>query len=343
MRKMWLSVAVAIAATGALIPAVFALRSGHPADRPSPSRSAVQPGPSNEYADAVDAAHQHGLHVWIESDLVKAWLAGKDSFHAAVATIAGLAARPGVIGIKIADEIGYHDGLDSATKIRSFLADSAAALHAAAPGTRVLIDMVVPELGCLPGYDPPLRWATICAAQQRGRYPQLTLDAIDTYLHAHTIDVLDLSTDLLTDNTYSGWGVDANTAQHTAWDEVHRRGWDQLVVLQARKALAHPGGYPGTATDAQAALTTFVDIPRTQGAAAVDVWTWRQLYQGQVYRLLDPGLQSNKLWVALEARRATGAHLFTHLSPHSVEEGLEADLRVLARVFTDLFVAAGTG
>jgi len=35
--------------------------------------------------------------------------------------------------------------------------------------------------------------------------------------------------------------------------------------------------------------------------------------------------------------------LFTHLSPQSLEVGLEPDLAVVATAFTDLFVAAGTG
>jgi hypothetical protein len=225
--------------------------------------------------------------------------------------------------------------------MRGFLADSAAALHKAAPGKLLLVDMVVPELGCLPGYQPPLRWATICAVQQRGLYPQLALTAVDEYLAQHAVDVLDLSTDLLSERTYSGWGVDMNTAQRAAWQEVQHRGWGSLVRLQARKALAHPGDY--TQTDTEATLTTFVDIPRTQGAAAVDVWTWRQLYKGQVYRLLDPGLRGNALWSALQRRRGSGANLFTHLSPHSLEVGLGPDLTTIAQVFTDLFVAAGTG
>ena len=90
-------------------------------------------------------------------------------------------------------------------------------------------------------------------------------------------------------------------------------------------------------------MGTFLDIPRAQGAQAVDVWTWRQQYRGAVYRLLDPGLRSNALWTALTERRKNGAVLFTHLSPNSVEVNLNADMAMLATVFTDLFVAAGTG
>lgn len=260
-----------------------------------------------------------------------------------MAQLGALATRPGVVGIKIADEIGYQDGLDSPAQIQSFLTDSARALHAAAPGKLLLVDMIVPELGCLPQYTPPKAGARDCAARQRDKYPQLMLGQVDGYLRAHLIDVLDLSTNLQTAATYANWGVDPATAQRTAWQEVRRRGWDGYVRLQGRKALAHPGYYAATQSETQAALTTYLDIPRAMGAAAVDVWTWRQLYKGELYRVLDPGLRDNALWSGLLARRAEGAQLFTHLSPQSLERGLQDDLAVLARVFTDLFVAAGTG
>ena len=99
------------------------------------------------------AAHDH-LRVWIEADMVKRWEEGSASFQAAVTRVAALARHPGVVGIKIADELGYHDGMDSAAKIRRFLSDTARALHAAAPHKLILVDMVVPQLGCLPGPQP---------------------------------------------------------------------------------------------------------------------------------------------------------------------------------------------
>ena len=73
------------------------------------------------------------------------------------------------------------------------------------------------------------------------------------------------------------------------------------------------------------------------------MWTWHQHYQGQIHRLLDPGLRPNALWQGLRQRRADGAVLLTHFTPSSVEVGLDADLAALASVFTDVFVAAGTG
>jgi hypothetical protein len=342
MRKLPIAVGAVGLLTGALAAVLIAnLIPARTTAAPQAVASHVVGFPRTPHEAAIDAAQRRGLRVWIESDLVKQWIAGPGRFRAAVDRIGALAARPGVVGIKVADEMGYRDGLDSPQKVRSFLADAAAALHAVAPGKPLLVDIIVPELGCLPNFQPPLRWATICAAQQRGRYPHLALDQVDEYLRTHTIDVLDLSTALQPDRTYTGWGVDRDIAQRTAWAEVLRRGWDQHVRLQARKALAHPGRYQSS--DTAALLATFVDIPCASGATAADVWTWRQMYQGEVYRLLDPGLRTNALWDGLARRRADGAVLFTHLSPLSLEVGLEADLAVLATVFTDLFVAAGTG
>ena len=60
--------------------------------------------------------------------------------------------------------------------------------------------------------------------------------------------------------------------------------------LQARKALAQVGGYRGDAGQAAAQLRTWVDIPLERGAQAVDVWTWRQSYKDNTYRLMPSGV-----------------------------------------------------
>jgi hypothetical protein len=312
---------------------------------PPVSRFAKRPalGPIERYTAAVDTAHRDGLRVWIEADLRKRWFSGRQSFDEGVQRVAQLARRPGVVGVKIADELGYADGLRSPAEVSTFLHTTAVALRAAAPGKLILVDMIVPELGCMPGQQPPLRWATICAARARGAYPQLALTAVDRYLASGDVDALDLSTSILPAKTYVGWGADEITAQRLAWQEVERRGWGRKVVLHARRALAHPGSYQGGPQSTADELRTFVDVPLSDGAAAVSVWTWRQLYQGQINRLLDPGLRPNALWQGLRQRRADGAVLLTHFSPSSVEVSLDADLATIASVFTDVFVAAGTG
>ena len=314
-----------------------------PVSIPQASAPAFPLAPMAAYRTAVEVAARDHLRVWIEADMVKRWEEGPASFRAAVTRVAALARQPGVAGIKIADELGYHDGMDSAPKIRQFLSDTARALHAAAPHKLILVDMVVPQLGCLPGPEQAAPAAAACAVAADGHYPELALPAVDSYLRLHAIDVLDLSTGLLTGATYASWGTTAAAAQAAAWQEVSRRGWPSLVQLQARKALAHPGSYRAGPAGAAADVRLFVDIPLAHGARAVDIWTWHQEYDGAMYQLMNPGLRPNALWDQLEQQRRAGHVLFTHMSPHSVVSGLDRDLAKIATVFTDVFLPAGTG
>jgi len=299
--------------------------------------------PLADYQAAVQVAVAEHLKVWIETDLVKRWQEGPAWFRDAVRRVAVLANQPGVVGIKIADELGYNDGMNSVSKISRFLSAAAQALHAAAPRKLILVDMVVPQLGCLPGHQAAGSPAAACASREQAAYPQLVLPQVDGYLSLHAIDVLDLSTYLLPDDTYKAWGTTADAAQTAAWQEVDKRGWPGLVRLQARKALAHPGGYRGTSAESAADLQTYVDIPLAHDAHAVDIWTWNQSYQGQQYRLMNPVMQPNALWTQLERLRQAGNVLFTHFSPHSVISGVQSDLAKIATVFTDVFLPAGTG
>jgi hypothetical protein len=337
--------AAAIMAAMATAVACGAPRAG-PAHRLTPATPRPSPpamGAAGTYLRAVRAAVHDHLRVWIETDLVTRWEAGPSSFRAGIRRVAFLANRPGVAGVKIADEMGYQDGLNSPEQIRQFLLATAQALHAAAPHALILVDMVVPALGCLPGHQPAGSAAAACAAQARAAYPQLALPQIDSYLRLHVINVLDLSTGLLDNSTYARWHTTINAAQSAAWREVVRRGWSKLVTLQARKALAHPGKYTGTLAQAEADMRTYVDIPLEFGARAVDIWAWHQEYEGSMYRLLNPGLKPNALWAALEQQHRAHDVLFTHLSPTSVEGGLRPDLEMIASVFTDIFLPAGTG
>ncbi len=299
--------------------------------------------PLADYQAAVQVAVAEHLKVWIETDLVKRWQEGPAWFRDAVRRVAVLANQPGVVGIKIADELGYNDGMNSVSKISRFLSAAAQALHAAAPHKLILVDMVVPQLGCLPGHQAAGSPAAACTSRQQAAYPQLALPEVDGYLGLHAINVLDLSTYLLPDDTYKAWGTTADAAQTAAWREVDKRGWPGLVRLQARKALAHPGGYRGTSAESAADLQTYVDIPLAHDAHAVDIWTWNQSYQGQQYRLMNPVMQPNALWIQLERLRQAGDVLFTHFSPHSVILGVQGDLAKIATVFTDVFLPAGTG
>jgi hypothetical protein len=302
---------------------------------------AVRPGAA--YVAAIKAVVADGARVYVETDLVKRWLQGPSAFRSTVAVVAAMASMPGVDGVKIADELGYRDGLTSPAAVQAFLDAAATALHARLPHTKILVDMVVPDLGCLPGSTDLGAWPQACAQAQEQLTPAATMTAVDGYLASGDIDVLDLSAGLRPDSEYQSIGVSRDDAMRQAWVEVARRGWGSEVRLQARKALAFPGDYLGDAATAEADVHTFVDIPLSEGARAVDIWTWRQVYQGQVVRLMNPGLADNALWAALLSRRQQGADLWTHMTPSSLEIGLSADVGAMTQVMSTVFVAAGTG
>jgi hypothetical protein len=297
----------------------------------------------SKYAVAVAAAAAHKLSIWLESDLVSRWRAGRASFDEAVAKLAALGSQNGVVGIKIADELGQEDGLTKQTQVLEFLRDASTAIRKALPGKRVLIDMVVPELGCAPGVAAAATESRACSDDARARWPGATLAIANAVVTSGYIDVLDLSTGLRDDTYYAGFHLDRNAAQRAAWAEVGRLGWADHVQLQARKALAQDGGYQGDDGQAAADLKTWVDIPLTSGAQAVDVWTWRQPYRGGTAMIMSRGLSANALWQGLLDRSADRSRLITHFSPSSLEVGLSQDLDHLAQVFGSVFIAAGTG
>jgi hypothetical protein len=318
----------------------------------------------------------HGAQAWVEADLVKAWLDGPDRYRHVLDVVVAFASRPGIAGVKIADERGYGDGLDAA-KALAFLKQTTAALHARLPGRRVLADIVVPEFGCLdwqrgsaaPSTSAPSTGATsgtsaagatsaaaatpsstasivasqrTCAQVQRAKYPGATIAAVDAEIAHGGLDVVDLSAGLQEDNKYIAWGTTRDIAMTAIWDEASRR-WGGEVTLQARKALAHPGRYTGSAQTAERDVHTFVDIPLAHGAKAVDIWTWSQPYEHQTYQLTDPGIADNPLIAALQSRRAKGAHLWTHMSPSSLQRGVEQDVTAATAIFDAVLVASGTG
>jgi hypothetical protein len=290
-------------------------------------------------AQAVVAQH---ATAWVETDLLAAWVKGPSRYEAVLATVIQLADRPGVAGVKIADELGYDDGTDPATAL-AFLKATTAALHARLPGRKVLIDVIVPQLGCL-GWqrDTVPSVSTECAAREVSKNPATSLAAVDSYVAQGGLDVIDLSPGLRSSAEYAAWGTTRDEAMAAVWDEATRR-WGGTVRLQARKALAHPGRYDGTAADAAADVHTFVDIPLAHGAKAVDIWAWSQPYKGGTYTITDPGLRPNPLVEALRARRARGAQLWTHMTPSSLQVGLEADVASMLTMFGTVFVASGTG
>ena len=301
--------------------------------------------PRMPYIDMVDRIAARQTKVWIEVDLVRAWQAGSQRYSDVLNIALKLASRPGVVGIKIADELGYHDGIDTPAQARTFLAQASKDIRSRLPGTKILIDMVVPQLGCLAWVVESSTESERrdCAIAQGNTSPAATIDAVGGYLRSKAIDVLDLSAGLQDASRYDSWKTTPDKAMREIWTEVIRRQWGVLVTLQARKALAHPGSYQGGTAQAERDLRTFVDIPLANGARAVDIWTWSQPYKGTTYRLSDSGLRTNPLIAGLARRRAAGDQLFTHMTPSSLGVSVGTDVRAAAAIFTDVFVAAGAG
>lgn len=314
-----------------------------PAEQPRRPVVVTLPGPGDRYAAAVDSAVRHGLEVWLEADLLARWLDGPEAFEAAVARVAALASRPGVVGVKVADELGYRDGVAGRPSAAlDFLRAVDRALAASSPEADLLVDLYVPLLGCAPGLRETA-WVRACRARAQRDAPGLGLEQVDSWIASRAVDVVNLSTGLGSDASYASRGSTRDEAQALAWQEVRRRGWPRDVRMRARKALAHTGRYTGSPSQAEADLRTWVDVPSRHGATGVDIWTWRQTYRGEVVRLMDPGLVPNSLYAGLARRRAEGLQLSTHLTPSSLEHHLEVDMTALARAFSAVFVAAGTG
>jgi hypothetical protein len=313
-----------------------------PATPARPPRLPAPPPAAHAYDRGIDAAARHGLRIWIEVDLPTAWLAGPHRWRQTLDYVGHMAARPGVVGIKIADELGYQDKLGGVHDVVRFLRAAHADLARVAPGKLIAADFYVSDAGCLPG--DASRWARACATEFRTRLPRCTLDAVDRYIRTGALDVVNYAPEVVSDEEFAGGAIaDPAAGMRAAWQEARRRGWDRLVTLNGRLAPGFPGRYPHDRAHAERTLHSELDVPILMGARGVDVWTWRQHYEGKTFHLIDPGLRPNALWQALLDRRSRGARLFTHFDPTIVDRGLDADLEVLKTVFTDIFVMPGLG
>jgi hypothetical protein len=78
----------------------------------------------------------------------------------------------------------------------------------------------------------------------------------------------------------------------------------------------------------------------------VDVWTWRQPYDGSTVSLLGAHLAPNPLWDELRTEHRDGVALFTHMTPSTLPTragAVDRECDRVAQVFDSVFVAAGTG
>lgn len=299
---------------------------------------------SDQYTQLAAELKKRGVEVWFETDLVSAWLKGSGEFDRKLARLGALAKVSDVTGFKVADELGYNDGIRSAKQAQAFLTAAHDGLQRVAPGKEILIDLIVPQLGCLPGDSAS--GPADCTKRYAQKYPAITIDATTAFLRSGAVDRLDLSSGLQSESTYSSWKSSLADAQERAWARVVQLGWPTLTKLQARKAMAEVNGYQGNAGRAASEAATYIDIPRRHGAVATDIWTWRQPYKNGVASVLAPRQSTNPLWTELLKRKQAGAVLISHITPSQAPAGRAAqmeDLDKYAEVFDVAFVAAGAG
>ncbi|MET8160336.1 hypothetical protein ABZT47_28590 [Sphaerisporangium sp. NPDC005289] len=285
--------------------------------------------PNDATGKAAAAAIKLGMRVWIESELAPAWTAGKDQFDAAVASMAAQASRPGVVGVKFAQDLGYW-GFKTATDVRKFVKDASTALRAAMPaGKQLAVDVVVPEMGC--GANEP------CQAALRTKYPLITRANVEKYVLTGDVDHVNVSSGLFS-SEYATYKITPDKALRNQWIGVRARGWDTRVHVGAREVgLAHSGANKLTAAQAEAAAKLRVDLPLQAGVQTVMLWTHRQEWDGATWRLLDQGLATNTMWKALQARKGLG-RLSVTFDASDPEEGITQDLTKLAEVFDEVYI-----
>jgi len=297
---------------------------------------------------AADAA---GMQVWIETDLVTPWLAGGPSgpkFIQAISKVTAEAkAVPNIVGVKIADELGKHDShkINNPDQAMQFLHDVRAALHADDPGKLVMIDIIGTNLGCMPNSTSA---ATQKCEADDDAYEEVThLDFIDRVAKSGLVDVMNVTTNMLTQDQYQkGWGKSRGDAEKAAIDEIKHRGWDKQVILNTRKALSWPTpGNIESADQAASMVPDFVDVPIAAGLNAVDVWSWSTIWgkSSLPVHLMSPNYTTNALWTALLDRHKRGDKLYVHYTPTHSEGSLDGDMSHIAQAFTGVFCAAGTG
>ncbi|MDH2427078.1 hypothetical protein [Sphaerisporangium sp. TRM90804] len=299
-----------------------------PEAAPSASRRSLAP-PNDATGKAAAAAVKLGMRVWIESELAPAWTAGKEQFDAAVASLAAQAARPGVVGVKFAQDLGYW-GFKSAADVREFVTSASAALREAMPaGKDLAVDVVVPELGC--GQSEP------CQAALRTKYPLISRANVEKYVLTGDVDHVNVSSGLFA-SEYAKWKITPDKALRNQWIAVRARGWDTRVHIGAREVgLSQSGATKLTAAQAEAAAKLRVDLPLQAGVQTVTLWTHRQSWDGATWRILDPGLAPNTMWKALQARKGLN-RLSVTFDASDPERSITQDLNKLSEVFSEIYI-----
>ncbi|MEU8383947.1 hypothetical protein, partial [Streptosporangium sp. NPDC048865] len=283
-----------------------------PTGTQDPAAAAAAQTPAGQ---AITAAKAVQLRVWIDTELADDWKAGAETFTAAVKRIGALAARPEVAGIRFTSQLGYNTTFKTDEEVTAFVTAASDALRQAAPGKRLGVHTVVPELAC--GANDT------CKAEMRKRYPLLAPEKIESPLIAGRVDQLSLDTGLLYGG-YDAWKINAEQAHLNQWIQVRARSWDVLAQVAAEET-----GLVGQVTAAK--IASRLSTPVKDGAAQqVNVWTSVQNAQGAVTRLTA--------WDQLKKLLPIQRRLAAVYNPASPETDMTTDLKKLSEAFGQVYL-----
>ncbi|GAA1624476.1 hypothetical protein GCM10009733_021440 [Nonomuraea maheshkhaliensis] len=322
--------------------------SATPTNSPTPTIAADDP-----VSQAVAAAQENKLRIWLESDLIGAWKAGPGSLKTAAEQLALYARQPGVVGVKFAYDLGLR-GFSDADQINQFVTETSQALRAALPaGRRIAVDIVVPELGC--GAHQA------CVTAMRKAYPQASLTAVERYVLSGDIDAVNVSA--VFGNQYESFKIQPAAVINNVWLRLRQLSWETrmpgLDVGSREIGLAHSGDTrprpvscptadpKADECDAKAAAQLVrerVDVPLRRGAKWVVLWTWEQTFDNQTWRLADRrqdtnGGHTNEVWKALRSR---SLRVNITYNPSEPGAAVAEDVRTIAEVASAVFLFVPT-
>ncbi|MEU4834793.1 hypothetical protein [Streptosporangium sp. NPDC023615] len=294
-----------------------------PAAPATPATSAFAPDPAAATAaaqtpagQAITAAKAVRLRVWINTELADDWKAGTAAFIAAVKRVGALAARPEVAGIRFTSQLGYNTTFATDAEITAFVTAASEALRQVAPGKRLGVHTVVPELAC--GANDA------CKTEMRKRHPLLAPEKVESHLIAGRVDQLSLDSGLLYGG-YGTWKINAAQAHRNQWIQVRGRSWDVLSQVAAEET-----GLVGQVTQAQIASRLGAPV-KDGGAQQVNVWTRVQNAQGAVNRLTA--------WEQLKKLTPIQRRLAAVYNPTTPEADVATDLKRLSEAFGQVYLA----
>jgi len=314
-------------------------------DQPTPSATVATPTPSASSSsvpndptkEAIQQAQALGLRVWLETDLVATWEAGANQLKATAARLAQQTNQPGVVGVKIAAELGLRSRFTDPAEVRRFVTEASAVLRAVLPaGRQIAVDVVIPELGC--GQHAQ------CVNTMHTNYPLLKLAEVEQYVLNGAVDAVNVATPLFNPflDIYKQSGLSTDRILQQQWMALRIRNWDSRVpglYIGARElGLAHPDGKPAlTGADAMNAVKARLDGPLRLGVQHVVLWTWKQQWDGVAWRLNDAGLRSNSVWDALRDRKALRRTSIV-FNPREIERSVGEDLREIANIASTVYI-----